>query len=99
MSPRNSQNHQQAPGKALELKEILMSEQDIPKLDDFVEIADLQSAVSRTFPTIDSVRWFVRRHRADLVENGSLILVGRRMMFHVDRFKNAAVQIGQRRMS
>lgn len=69
---------------------------DLPPLDEFVDLATLHTSVANTFPTQDSVRWFVRRNRDALVDDGALILVTGRMRFHPARFKRAAVSIGQR---
>lgn len=76
-----------------------MNYTELPTLDEFVEIDTLQPDVSATFPTIDSLRWFVRRNRPALVERGALIIVTGRMRFHPARFKAAAVEIGQRAAS
>jgi len=66
-----------------------------PSLDDFVDLQDLLPTVERTFPTKDSLSWFVRRHRAALVESGALIVITGRLRFHRQRFKEAAVEIGR----
>lgn len=68
----------------------------LPDLAEYVDLATLQAAVASNFPTLDSVRWFVRRHRDALAENGAVIVLAGRMRFHPGRFKQAAVQIGQR---
>lgn len=73
-----------------------MQDADLPPLDDFVDLDTLQVAVSATFPTPDSIRWFVRRNRDALVARGALIVVAGRMKFHPGRFKQAVVSIGQR---
>lgn len=69
---------------------------EVPPLDEFVDLAALHSSVATTFPTLDSVRWFVRRNRDALVEHGALIVVAGRMRFHPARFKQATVLVGQR---
>lgn len=69
---------------------------ELPSLDEYVEIDALQPGVSAAFPTIDSLRWFVRRNRPALVESGALIIVTGRMRFHPARFKLATVEIGRR---
>lgn len=73
-----------------------MSNTELPSLDEYVDIDALQPGVSAAFPSIDSLRWFVRRNRPALVERGALIIVTGRMRFHPGRFKQAAVEIGQR---
>lgn len=67
---------------------------DLPPLDEFVDIHALQPSVRQFFPTEQSIRWYLRRNRAVLVENGALISVAGRLLFHPARFKAAAVSIG-----
>lgn len=66
------------------------------RLDEFVELLDLFPQVEQTFPTEDSLKWFVRRHRQALVDSGALILITGRMRFHPEKFQAAAVEIGRR---
>jgi hypothetical protein len=73
-----------------------MTETEIPSLDEFVDLAALQASVSTAFPTVDSVRWYVRQNRAALVEEGALIIVAGRMRFNPPRFKLAVVSIGRK---
>lgn len=73
-----------------------MTETEIPSLDEFVDLATLQASVATTFPTVDSVRWYVRQNRVALVEQGALIIVAGRMRFNASRFKLAAVSIGRK---
>jgi hypothetical protein len=76
-----------------------MRNTELPPLDEYVEIDALQPSVSTAFPSIDSLRWFVRRNRPTLVKRGAVIIVTGRMRFHPDRFKQATVEIGQRAAS
>ncbi len=73
-----------------------MIDTELPTLDEFVDLDTLATSVASTFPTPDSIRWFCRRNRNALVERGALIVVTGRMRFHPERFKQAAVQIGQK---
>lgn len=73
-----------------------MQTTDLPPLDAFVDLPGLLTSVVETFPTEDSVRWFVRRHRDALVDRCALIIIAGRMRFHPGRFKQAAVEIGQK---
>ncbi len=73
-----------------------MTETEVSSLDEFVDLATLQASVATTFPTVDSVRWYVRQNRAALVEQGALIIVAGRMRFNTPRFKLAAVSIGRK---
>lgn len=66
-----------------------------PTLDDFVDMQDLLPSVEQTFPTKDSLGWFIRRHRDTLVEAGALIVITGRLRFHPQRFKEVAVEIGR----
>lgn len=73
-----------------------MKDTELPTLDEYVDIDPLQRTVASAFPTTDSLRWFVRRNRSTLVARGALIIVAGRMRFHPVRFKQAAVEIGQK---
>lgn len=65
-------------------------------LDEFVDLRALLPSVNHTFPTPDSVKWFVRQHRAELAEAGALINITGRLRFHPERFQRSAVEIGRR---
>lgn len=69
---------------------------ELPPLDAYVDLSGLLDNVRQAFPTEDSVRWFVRRHRDALAASGAVIIVAGRMRYHPDRFKQAAVQLGQK---
>lgn len=69
---------------------------ELPSLDEYVELPDLLGSVKQAFPTEDSVRWFVRRNRDALAAAGALIIITGRMRYHPGRFKQAAVEIGQK---
>lgn len=73
-----------------------MRDTELPTLDEYVDLRGLLENVKQAFPTEDSVRWFVRRHRDALAASGAVIIITGRMRFHPARFKQAAVEIGQR---
>lgn len=73
-----------------------MRDTELPSLDEYVDLQGLLDNVRQTFPTEDSVRWFVRRSRDALAASGAVIIIAGRMRFHPQRFKQAAVEIGQR---
>lgn len=73
-----------------------MNVTELPPLDEYVELQDLLGSVKPAYPTEDSVRWFVRRHRDALAAAGAVIIITGRMRYHPARFKQAAVEIGQR---
>lgn len=70
---------------------------ELPSLDEYVDLQGLlDDKVKQTFPTKDSALWFVRRHRDALAGSGAVIIIAGRMRFHPARFKQAAVEIGQK---
>jgi hypothetical protein len=73
-----------------------MNVTELPPLDEYVELQDLLGSVKQAFLTEDSVRWFVRRNRDALASSGALIIITGRMRYHPARFKQAAVEIGQK---
>ncbi|MEW6414374.1 MAG: hypothetical protein AB1482_03880 [Pseudomonadota bacterium] len=73
-----------------------MRDTDLPPLDEYVDLSGLLGDVRQAFPTEDSVRWFVRRHRDALAAAGAVVIIAGRMRFHPGRFKQTAVVIGQR---
>jgi hypothetical protein len=64
-------------------------------LADFVDLRELLPRVKQTFPTEQSLKWFVRQHRAELAESGALIVITGRLRFHPQRFMEAGVAIGR----
>lgn len=73
-----------------------MRNTELPPFDEYVELRDLLDSVKPAYPTEDSVRWFVRRHRDALAAAGAVIIITGRMRYHPERFKQAAVEIGQK---
>lgn len=73
-----------------------MRDTDLPSLDEYVDMQGLLDKIKQAFPTKDSALWFVRRNRDALASSGALIIIAGRMRFHPDRFKQAAVEIGQK---
>lgn len=69
---------------------------ELPALDDYVGLQDLHGSLKPAFSTENSVLWFVRHNRAALVSAGAVIILTGRMCYHPERFKQAAVEIGQR---
>lgn len=68
-----------------------------PALADYVDLQGLQqvAGIPETFPTLDAIRWFVRRHRGALVAHGALILVAGRQRFHPVLFQDVAIAVGK----
>lgn len=69
-----------------------------PTLGEFVDLRELAAMadVRATFPSEQSLRWFVRHHRSELVSAGALISLTNRLRFHPDAFRRVAIGIGSR---
>lgn len=70
----------------------------ITALGDFVDLPTLHQSpgIGDTFPSSDSLKWFIRQHRAELVQRGALISITGRLRFHPALFQQAAIEIGRR---
>ena len=66
-----------------------------PALNDYVDLRTLQRQVVQTFPTVESIKWFVRQHRAILVRQGALVAPTGHLRFHPQLFQQAAIEIGR----
>ena len=71
------------------------TQQHLPALDEYVDLGTLLPSVRSTFPSSDSLKWFVRRHRGTLAAAGALICITGRLRFHPTLFQRAAVEIGR----
>lgn len=69
--------------------------QHIIPLGEYVDISALLPSVEHTFPSKDSLKWFVRRHREELAAAGALICITGRLRFHPTLFQRTAVEIGR----
>lgn len=66
-----------------------------PALDEYVDLRSLLPAVKHTFPSANSLKWFVRENKNELASAGALIYITGRLRFHPSRFSDAAVAIGR----
>lgn len=73
-----------------------MDTTETPTLEQFVDVREMHQHVRQIFATVDSLRWFVRRHRAQLVQDQAMIVIAGRMRFNPKRFKESAINIGLR---
>jgi hypothetical protein len=55
--------------------------QHLPPLAEYQDIKTAQETLGH-FPTLDSLRWFIRRNRDQLADKGALILVAGRQKLH-----------------
>jgi hypothetical protein len=74
------------------------NQQHAQALGDYVDLQVLHQSpgVRDTFPSSDSIKWFIRQHRAELVQRGALISLTGRLRFHPVLFQQVAVEIGRR---
>lgn len=69
--------------------------QHLPPLAEYVDLPGLLPAVQPTFPTLDSIRWFVRGNRETLSRTGAVIALAGRLRYHPALFAQTAVEIGR----
>lgn len=73
-----------------------MRNTELPPFDEYVDVRDMLGTVKTVYPTKYSLDWFVRTHRGALAAAGAVIIIAGRMRYHPSRFKQAAVEIGQK---
>jgi hypothetical protein len=71
------------------------TQQQLPALDEYVDLRSLLPTVKDKYPSADSLKWFTRQHRDELAAAGALIIITGRLLFHPSRFSQAAVAIGR----
>lgn len=64
-------------------------------LSDLVRPADFARARQAIFPSVGSFDWFVRQHRARLVEVGALVFLAGRNYVHPSRADQIIAAIGR----
>jgi hypothetical protein len=62
-----------------------------------VSLQTYQRLSSEVFPTGESLKWFIRRNRAELVQAGAIVMPAGKKLAVVDRFDQAVQAIGERR--
>lgn len=58
-------------------------------------ISGIPSKYPDIFPGIESVRWYLREHRAGLEEAEALSMIRNRLYINADRFEQYVVRAGQ----
>jgi hypothetical protein len=58
--------------------------------------ADYVAARSQIFPGVESLRWFERQHRDELIQCGAILMPNGRKLVDPDAFDRAVVEIGKR---
>lgn len=67
-----------------------------PPLADFVDADEIREKFKNSFPAANSLTWFIRRHREELVRRGALLIVAGRFKFHPGQFEQVVLDVGQR---
>lgn len=68
-----------------------------PPLAEYVDLKTTQEKLGKgNFPTLDSLRWFVRRNRDRLAASGAMIMVAGRQKFHPELTEEVVVETGRR---
>lgn len=65
-------------------------------LDNLQRIEAYQRTASHVFPTVSSLRWFIRVNRAELLDAGALAQLAGCVMIDGPRFTAKALEIGRR---
>lgn len=64
-------------------------------LDDLQKLDAYQQRTSHIFPGIQSIRWYVRQHRVDLVRSGALLTIAGRHWIAPSKFDQCVLALGQ----
>lgn len=67
--------------------------QDVASLTPTVRYAEERPHL---FPSAESIRWFQRVHKHELIESGALLMVAGRWMADPRRFDAKVIEIGRR---
>jgi hypothetical protein len=59
-------------------------------------LRELPRLAPHVFPSLPSVRWFVRQHRLELLEAGVIVELAGRTLVNVETFSAKALEIGRR---
>lgn len=66
------------------------------RVEQFCHLDAYQGSRGHLFPSIESLRWFVRVNRQNLVQAGALLMIAGRWMVDPARFDAEVVRVGQR---
>lgn len=64
--------------------------------DDLVPVTQYAEHRKHLFPGAESLRWFMRTHRADLVESGAVLMIAGRWFANPPAFDRTVIEVGQR---
>lgn len=63
-------------------------------LNSTIEISDVHGRYPGVFGSEPSVRWFLRKHRQELLDEEALIVIAGRIRINTSRFGPAVLKIG-----
>lgn len=64
---------------------------------ELLPLPDYQQRRQTIFPSPDSLAWFVRKHYAELVESGALLMPAGKKLIAPGAFDRFVLEVGQRR--
>jgi hypothetical protein len=67
-----------------------------PSLKCLRTLQAFQRAHSQIFPSVPSLRWFYRQHRAELVDAHAVVEIAGKLLIDSSRFAEKALEIGAR---
>jgi hypothetical protein len=65
-------------------------------VDEFVSLDALQEQLKTFFPSDTSLSWHLRQHRAEYITAGAIIVIGRRVFAHPEKFKRTMPEVAAR---
>lgn len=70
---------------------------DIPDLplDRLRTLPTFQQEHPRTFPSLDALRWLIRKHKTRLVEGGALLVIAGRLWIDPPVFSQVVMEVGR----
>lgn len=69
------------------------------RLSDLRELRQYQAERADVFPSLDSARWAIRRHRAELAAAGALVKIADRLYLDPQRADQVFIDAGRRRVA
>lgn len=68
------------------------------ELNRLMPLEEYQASRQQVFPSIQSLKWFVRQNRPELAEHGAIVAPTGRRLVVVDRFDEVVALIGRERV-
>ncbi len=68
----------------------------LPSLEKLQQLETFQTANAHIFPSVPSLRWFYRQHRAELLKAGAIVELAGRLLVDAPVFAETAMVIGRR---